>query len=88
MLKMKDVYIQNPALGDASSLDKKLEENAQKLDRLNQELIKFGVSSASSSSVNLFFFYKAKLLISPKKHKNQKSFIVLLYMTNSSLTEY
>lgn len=41
MLKMKDVYIQNPALGDASSLDKKLEENAQKLDRLNQELIKF-----------------------------------------------
>ncbi|CAI9717467.1 formin-binding protein 1-like isoform X5 [Octopus vulgaris] len=41
MLKMKDVYINNPALGDASSLDKKLEENAQKLDRLNQELIKF-----------------------------------------------
>lgn len=43
MLKMKDVYINNPALGDASSLDKKLEENAQKLDRLNQELIKFEV---------------------------------------------
>lgn len=40
---MRDVYVQNPALGDASSLDKQLEENAQKLDKLNQELQKFEV---------------------------------------------
>ena len=44
LLKMRDVYVQNPALGDASSLDKQLEENAQKLDKLNQELQKFEVS--------------------------------------------
>jgi carbamoylphosphate synthase small subunit len=31
MLKMKDVYAQNPALGDPNSLDKKLDENGEKL---------------------------------------------------------
>ncbi|KAL5012369.1 hypothetical protein ScPMuIL_010920 [Solemya velum] len=41
MLKMKDVYVQNPALGDPNTLDKKVEENAQKLDSLQQELRKF-----------------------------------------------
>ncbi|XP_013389246.1 formin-binding protein 1-like isoform X2 [Lingula anatina] len=41
MIKMQEVYQQNPALGDASSLDKQLEENAQKLDLLRQECQKF-----------------------------------------------
>ena len=43
MLKMRDVYVQNPALGDPSSLDKQLEENGQKLDKLQQELQKYEV---------------------------------------------
>ncbi|CAH1786841.1 unnamed protein product [Owenia fusiformis] len=41
MVKMRDVYVQNPALGDPSSLDKQLEENAQKLDSLKQEMQKY-----------------------------------------------
>ncbi|XP_046560841.1 formin-binding protein 1-like isoform X1 [Haliotis rubra] len=41
MLKMKDVYANNPALGDPSTLDKKIEENAQKIDDLRQDLHKF-----------------------------------------------
>ncbi|CAG2204364.1 FNBP1 [Mytilus edulis] len=41
MLKMKDVYVQNPALGDPNSLDKKIEENGEKLDSCRKELSKF-----------------------------------------------
>ncbi|XP_076436694.1 formin-binding protein 1-like [Babylonia areolata] len=41
MMKLKDVYTNNPAMGDPNSLDKKLEENAQKLDAIRQELHKF-----------------------------------------------
>ncbi|XP_076455456.1 formin-binding protein 1-like isoform X2 [Babylonia areolata] len=41
MLKLKDVYANNPALGDPNMLDKKVEENAQKLDAIRQELHKF-----------------------------------------------
>jgi hypothetical protein len=44
MLKLKDVYANNPALGDPNMLDKKVEENAQKLDTIRQELHKFEVS--------------------------------------------
>ena len=43
MLKMKDVYVQNPALGDPNSLDKKLDENGEKLDSCRRELQKFEV---------------------------------------------
>ena len=43
MLKMKDVYAQNPALGDPNSLDKKLEENGEKLDMFKKELHKYEV---------------------------------------------
>lgn len=45
---MRDVYVQNSALGDPNSLDKQLEENAQKLDKLNQELQKFEVQKLLS----------------------------------------
>ena len=41
MLKMKDVYAQNPALGDPNSLDKKLDENGEKLDVFRRELQKY-----------------------------------------------
>lgn len=41
MLKLKDVYANNPALGDPNMLDKKVEENAQKLDAIRQELQKY-----------------------------------------------
>ena len=40
---MKDVYIQNPALGDPNSLEKKIDENGEKLDNLRKELQKFEV---------------------------------------------
>ena len=43
MLKMKDVYAQNPALGDPNSLDKKLDENGEKLDVFRRELQKYEV---------------------------------------------
>ena len=48
MLKLRDVYANNTALGDPSSLDKKVEENAQKIDTLRHELQKFEV---------MFIFY-------------------------------
>ncbi|XP_013089865.1 formin-binding protein 1-like [Biomphalaria glabrata] len=41
IMKLKDVYASNPALGDPSTLDKKIEENSQKLDALRQELLKY-----------------------------------------------
>ena len=47
MLKLKDVYANNPALGDPNMLDKKVEENAQKLDAIRQELHKFEVRKYS-----------------------------------------
>ena len=53
MLKMRDVYMQNPALGDPSTLDKQLEENAQKLDKLKQEMQKFEVGFVLQSSFRI-----------------------------------
>ncbi|XP_025113522.1 formin-binding protein 1-like isoform X2 [Pomacea canaliculata] len=41
ILKLKDVYVSNPALGDPNMLAEKVEENAQKLDALQQELLKY-----------------------------------------------
>ncbi|XP_059149210.1 formin-binding protein 1-like [Physella acuta] len=41
IMKLKDVYASNPALGDPSTLEKKIEENSQKLDGLRQELSKY-----------------------------------------------
>ena len=43
IMKLKDVYAGNPALGDPTTLDKKIEENSQKLDGLRQELLKYEV---------------------------------------------
>ncbi|CAL1536728.1 unnamed protein product [Lymnaea stagnalis] len=41
IMKLKDVYASNPALGDPSTLERKIEENSQKLDNLRQELQKY-----------------------------------------------
>ena len=44
MLMMKDVYVNNPALGDPNALEKKIEENAQKIDSLQAEMRKYQVN--------------------------------------------
>lgn len=41
MSKMKEVYENNPALGDPNSLNKKLEQNTEKINTLQVELRKF-----------------------------------------------
>uniref|UniRef100_A0A0B7A1R0 Formin-binding protein 1-like n=1 Tax=Arion vulgaris TaxID=1028688 RepID=A0A0B7A1R0_9EUPU len=41
IMKLKDVYASNTALGDPNALEKKIEENSLKLDELRQEMIKF-----------------------------------------------
>ncbi|GFR77442.1 formin-binding protein 1-like protein, partial [Elysia marginata] len=59
ILKLKDVYANNQALGDPSTLDKKIEENSQKLETLNRELQKYegymadaeGKTSSSTNSL-------------------------------------
>ena len=43
LLKMQDVYKGNPGLGDAASLNKGLDDSAQKLDQLNATICKFEV---------------------------------------------
>lgn len=48
MLKMKDVYVNNPALGDPNALEKKIEENALKIDSLQAEMRKFQVIKQKS----------------------------------------
>lgn len=40
---MKDVYQQNTSLGNPATVEKQLEENGLKLDRLHQEIHKFEV---------------------------------------------
>ena len=47
ILKLKDVYANNQALGDPSTLDKKIEENSQKLETLTRELHKYEVRGLS-----------------------------------------
>ena len=57
MLKMKDVYTQNSQLGDPMTIEKQLEENAQKLDQLRQEIVKYEVKSL----VHYVFYLSLKL---------------------------
>lgn len=47
LLKMQDVYRKDAKLGDPRSLNKQLEEVAQELDRLKQELNKYEVRNCS-----------------------------------------
>uniref|UniRef100_A0A8C4R370 Formin binding protein 1a n=1 Tax=Eptatretus burgeri TaxID=7764 RepID=A0A8C4R370_EPTBU len=41
LLKMKDVYLRNPQMGDPGSLEPKLQETAHKMEKLQQEVQKF-----------------------------------------------
>lgn len=45
---MKDVYIKNPQMGDAASVDLKLAELGQNLERLRIEAQKFEVGERCS----------------------------------------
>ena len=56
MLKMQEVYRQNPALGDANGPEilKKINENAQKLNDLQSEYKKFQVKVHPNLSIQRF----------------------------------
>jgi len=54
MLKMQDVYKNNTSLGDPATIEKQLEENAQKLDRLRQEIRKYEVSNLLKLDVSRY----------------------------------
>ena len=43
VMKLHDVYQRDPKLGDTASLSKQLEENAQTVNRLQQEIQKYEV---------------------------------------------
>lgn len=53
MLKMHDVYKQNPNLGDPQAIEKQLEPNAQKLDSLKRDLQKYEGYLAEVGNRNL-----------------------------------
>jgi len=42
---MRDVYQQNPKLGDAATLTKQLEENSHAIDQLRTDISKYEVFS-------------------------------------------
>ena len=43
MEKMRDIYTQQPSLGDPNAVEKSLEMNAQKIQEYEQDLEKFKV---------------------------------------------
>ena len=43
MLKLKDVYTSNPALGDPDLLERKVEENSHMVEAIRLELKKYEV---------------------------------------------
>uniref|UniRef100_A0A669D784 Formin binding protein 1 n=1 Tax=Oreochromis niloticus TaxID=8128 RepID=A0A669D784_ORENI len=49
LTKMKDVYIKNPQMGDPASVDPRLTEIGQNIEKLQSEVQKFEVSSVSKS---------------------------------------
>ena len=57
LMKMKQVYESNPALGDPMSIQGQLTENGHKLDKLRAELKKFqvGICTSHSSHSTEFF---------------------------------
>lgn len=48
---MKDVYIKNPQMGDPSSVDPRLTEIGQNIDKLQSEMQKFEVSPVPVSAL-------------------------------------
>lgn len=51
LTKMKDVYVKNPQMGDPASVDPRLAEIAQNIEKLQSEVQKFEVIF-SFASVN------------------------------------
>lgn len=45
LTKMKDVYVKNPQMGDPASVDPRLSEIGQNIEKLQFEVQKFEVSS-------------------------------------------
>ena len=59
---MKDVYLKNPQMGDPTSLDHKLAEVSQNIDKLRLETQKFEVGKSCCG----------KVLLGEKKNKGKK----------------
>ena len=58
---MKDVYLKNPQMGDPASLDQKLAEVSQNIDKLRLETQKFEVGKSCCG----------KVLLGKKKERNR-----------------
>src|SRR6218665_2315634 len=78
MLKMQDVYRQNQALGDPQSLSKQLEENAQKLDKLRQELQKFEVCCHLVSTILLALTFAVLLCFDCSSHGEKTVMVIMM----------
>ena len=50
LTKMKDVYVKNPAMGDPASVDPRLGELAQSIEKLQYEVQKFEVRGLAPPS--------------------------------------
>lgn len=50
LTKMKDVYVKNPQMGDPASVDPRLAEIGQNIEKLQFELQKFEVGVVASLS--------------------------------------
>lgn len=53
LTKMKDVYVKNPQMGDPTSVDPRLLEIAQNIEKLQSEVQKFEVSFSASLELSL-----------------------------------
>ena len=51
LTKMKDVYVKNPQMGDPASVDPRLSEIGQNIEKLQFEMQKFEVSSMLVSAL-------------------------------------
>lgn len=55
LTKMKDVYVKNPQMGDPTSVDPRLLEISQNIEKLQFEVQKFEVGSGASPSSHCCF---------------------------------
>lgn len=52
LTKMKDVYVKNPQMGDPASVDPRLSEIGQNIEKLQFEMQKFEVCSVPVSALS------------------------------------
>lgn len=64
LMKMKQVYETNPALGDPMSIQGQLTDNGQRLDKLRSELKKYQVIFRNIFPHTINWKYFSELLIS------------------------